>query len=49
MLLSELKIVRGYLAAINPPPDVEIDAQALADALSSVSDDVDPLWPRPRR
>ncbi|GAA1960910.1 hypothetical protein [Microbacterium deminutum] len=42
MLLAELSIVRGYLTAINPPPDVVINPQALADALSSISEDVDP-------
>ncbi|WP_344066709.1 hypothetical protein [Microbacterium pumilum] len=42
MRQRELDIVRGYLTAINPPPHVEIDAQALADALSDISEDVDP-------
>jgi hypothetical protein len=42
MLLVEIDIVRGYLTAINPPPNVIIDAQAVATALSAISQDVDP-------
>jgi hypothetical protein len=42
MKKNELVVVRGYLTAINPPPEVVIDAQAVADALSSISQDVDP-------
>lgn len=36
MLPGELDIVTGYLRAINPPADVKVDAQALADALSKI-------------
>ncbi|WP_243074870.1 hypothetical protein [Microbacterium sp. SS28] len=40
MLQAELDIVRGYLTAINPPPDVIVDAQAIADALARITQDV---------
>jgi hypothetical protein len=42
MKKNELAVVRGYLTAINPPPEVVIDAQAVADALSTISQDIDP-------
>lgn len=41
MLLAEIDVVRGYMTAVNPPPDVVIDAQAVADALGSISQNVD--------
>lgn len=43
MLPAELDVVRGYLTAVNPPPHVVVNAQAVADALSSISQDVDPF------
>lgn len=41
MLAGELDIVRGYLTAINPPPNVAVDVQALADALGKIDSDLD--------
>jgi hypothetical protein len=41
MLLAEIDVVRGYLTAVNPPPDVVIDAQAVADALAQIGQNVD--------
>lgn len=41
MLLAEIDVVRGYLTAVNPPPDVIIDAQAVADALAQIGQNVD--------
>jgi hypothetical protein len=40
MLRAELDIVRGYMTAINPPSNVVVNAQAIADALAGITQDV---------